>query len=167
MDRRELVRALRADRVPDALYDIPGVHDIPVQPDAYYFLRPARDGWEVGLRERSRDRDTSWFGTEDAACRELRAKLTALPPPPGGGRERVEDVLAHGEEIRRSAWRDFERALRERGAQDGGSANGRGGNGRGGNGRGGNGPGGSGRGGNGPGGSGPGADGGQGPGAGR
>ncbi|GAA2360141.1 hypothetical protein [Streptomyces cuspidosporus] len=121
MDRRELVRALRADRVPDALYDIPGVHDIPVQPDAYYFLRPARGGWEVGLRERSRDRDTSWFGTEDAACRELRAKLTALPPPPGGGRERVEDVLAHGEEIRRSAWRDFERALRERGAQDGGS----------------------------------------------
>ncbi|MEU1666561.1 hypothetical protein ABZ547_23745 [Streptomyces sparsogenes] len=125
MDRRELVRALRADRVPDALYDIPGVHDIPVQPDAYYFLRPARGGWEVGLRERSRDRDTSWFGTEDAACHELRAKLTALPPPPGGGRERVEDVLAHGEEIRRSAWRDFERALRERGAQD--DANGPGG----------------------------------------
>lgn len=150
MDRRELVRVLRADRVPDALYDIPGVHDIPVQPDAYYFLRPARGGWEVGLRERSRDRDTRWFGTEDAACRELRAKLTALPPPPGGGRERVEDVLADSEEIRRSAWRDFERALRERGAQDGG-----------------NGPGGKQDGANGCGGNGPGADGGQGPGAGR
>ncbi|MEU9793283.1 hypothetical protein AB0E27_22090 [Streptomyces sparsogenes] len=162
MDRRELVRVLRADRVPDALYDIPGVQDIPVQPDAYYFLRPARGGWEVGLRERSRDRDTRWFGTEDAACRELRAKLTALPPPPGGGRERVEDVLAHGEEIRRSAWRDFERALRERGARDGGSANGPGGKQNGGNGRGANGPGAD-----GPGANGPGADGGQGPGAGR
>ncbi|MFI1334140.1 hypothetical protein ACH4U7_29350 [Streptomyces sp. NPDC020845] len=111
MDRRELVRALREDRVPDALYDIPGVHDIPIQPDAYYFLRQAPDGWVVGLRERSKDRDTHWFGSEDAACRELRAKLTASPPPAGG--ERVADVLAHSEEIQRQAWRDFERALRE------------------------------------------------------
>lgn len=117
MDRRELVRALRADGIPDALYDIPGVHDIPVQPDAYYFLRPAAGGWAVGLRERSRDRDTRWFREEDAACRELRAKLTASPPPAGDEGEPAEDVLAESEEIQRRAWRDFERALRERGQQ--------------------------------------------------
>ncbi|MGY0059937.1 hypothetical protein ACWY4P_25900 [Streptomyces sp. LZ34] len=133
MDRRELVRALREDRVPDALYDIPGVHDIPVQPDAYYFLRPATGGWVVGLRERSQDRDTRWFRSEDAACRDLRAKLTPLPPaggsegaPPSGGRGTVEDVLAHSEEIRRRAWRDFERALREQGRENGGAAPGSG-----------------------------------------
>ncbi|MDT0548072.1 MULTISPECIES: hypothetical protein [Streptomyces] len=114
MDRRELVRTLRADGIPDALYDIPGVHDIPVQPDAYYFLRPAAGGWTVGLRERSRDRDTRWFSSEDAACRELRAKLSASPAPSPAGGEAVEDVLAESEEIRRRAWQDFERALRER-----------------------------------------------------
>ncbi|MDX3226884.1 hypothetical protein [Streptomyces sp. ME19-01-6] len=141
MNRRELVRALRADRVPDALYDIPGVHDIPVQPDAYYFLRPATgDGWVVGLRERSRERDMSWFRSEDAACRDLRAKLTALPPPPAGAREQVEDVLGQGAEIRRQAWQDFERALRERDGRSEDGEHGRGGNGPGGNGRGGAGP---------------------------
>ncbi|MES4907044.1 MULTISPECIES: hypothetical protein [unclassified Streptomyces] len=122
MDRRELVRALREERVPDALYDIPGVHDIPVQPDAYYFLRPATGGWVVGLRERSQDRDTSWFRSEDAACRDLRAKLIPPPAPLPPGGEGMEDVLAHSEEIQRQAWHDVERALRERRRESGGDA---------------------------------------------
>jgi hypothetical protein len=128
VDRRELVRALREDRVPDALYDIPGVHDIPVQPDAYYFLRPATGGWVVGLRERSQDRDTRWYRSEDAACRDLRGKLTTPPPqpPPADAGDRVEEVLAHSEEIRRRAWRDFERALREQERENGGNAPGSG-----------------------------------------
>lgn len=114
MDRWDLVRALRRDRVPDALYDIPGVHDIPLQPDAYLFLRPAPGGWEVGLRERSEDHDVRGFATEDEACRALYADLTSLPPPPAGGERRVREVLADADEIQREAWRDFEDALRDR-----------------------------------------------------
>ncbi|MBL1096150.1 hypothetical protein [Streptomyces coffeae] len=115
MDRWELIRVLHEEQVPDALYDIPGAHDIPVQPDAYYFLRPAPDGgWTTGLRERSVDRDLSRFATEDEACRDLLAKLRARPRPPGGGSASVEELLAEGEEIRRQAWEEVERALRER-----------------------------------------------------
>ena len=58
---RELVQALEDDQVPSALYDIPVAHDIPVQPDACYFLRPApMGGWVTGLRERSRVKDMSF-----------------------------------------------------------------------------------------------------------
>ncbi|MEU4892113.1 hypothetical protein AB0B12_32725 [Streptomyces sp. NPDC044780] len=115
MDRAELARTLRAEQVPDALYDLPGVRDITVQPDAYYFLRPAPGGgWETGLRERSRDRDISRFATEDEACRDLLAKLRARPRPPEGGGETVEEILARGEELRRWAREEVERALRER-----------------------------------------------------
>ncbi|MEU2208348.1 hypothetical protein [Streptomyces hygroscopicus] len=115
MDRAELLRTLRDERVPEALYDLPGVRDIQVQPDAYYFLRPAPDGgWETGLRERSRDRDTSRFATEDEACRDLLAKLRARPRPPEGRAGTVEEYLARGEELRRRAREEVERALRER-----------------------------------------------------
>ncbi len=115
VDRWELIGVLQEDQVPDALYDIPGVHDIPVQPDAYYFLRPAPEGgWTTGLRERSADRDMNRFATEDEACRDLLAKLRARPRPPDGGGESVEELLAEGEEIRRQAWEEVERALRER-----------------------------------------------------
>lgn len=114
MDRRELVQTLEDEQVPGALYDIPGVHDIPVQPDAYYFLRPAPEGgWETGLRERSQDRDISRFATEDEACRDLLAKLRARPRPPDGGTETVEELLAQGEELRRQAHEEVQRALRE------------------------------------------------------
>ncbi|WP_019709434.1 hypothetical protein [Streptomyces xinghaiensis] len=82
MDRRELVRVLREERVPDAFYDIPGVRDIPSPSDAYFFLRPAPDGWAVGLRQRSGDQDVRAFSSEDEACRELLGRLTTLPSPP-------------------------------------------------------------------------------------
>ncbi|ASQ95837.1 hypothetical protein [Streptomyces sp. 11-1-2] len=115
MDRTELVTTLRDEQVPDALYDIPGVQDIPVQPDAYYYLRPAADGgWETGLRERSLDRDISRFATEDEACRDLLEKLRARPRPPEGGGESVDELLAQGEDLRRWAREEVERALRER-----------------------------------------------------
>lgn len=114
MDRTELVRVLRAEQVPDALYDIPGVRDIEVQPDAYYFLRPAPDGgWVTGLWERSVDKDVSRFASEDEACRDLLAKLRARPRPPGAGQETVEELLAQNEELRRQAHEEVERALRE------------------------------------------------------
>ncbi|MEU1805922.1 MULTISPECIES: hypothetical protein [unclassified Streptomyces] len=114
MDRTELVRVLRAEQVPDALYDIPGVRDIEVQPDAYYFLRPAPDGgWVTGLWERSVDRDVSRFASEDEACQDLLTKLRARPRPPGAGQETVEELLAQGEELRRRAREEVERALRE------------------------------------------------------
>lgn len=48
MDSSEFVETVRRAQVPDALYDIPGVHDIVVQPDAYYFLRPESGSWVVG-----------------------------------------------------------------------------------------------------------------------
>ncbi|WP_063734530.1 hypothetical protein [Streptomyces sp. RTd22] len=114
MDRTELVRVLRAEQVPDALYDIPGAADIEVQPDAYYFLRPAPDGgWVTGLWERSVDKDVSRFATEDEACQDLLAKLRARPRPPEAGQETVEELLAQNEELRRQAREEVERALRE------------------------------------------------------
>jgi hypothetical protein len=113
MDRNELVETLRRSRVPDALYDIPGVHDISIQPDAYYFLRPEPDGWVVGLRERSQDSLMRWFRTEDEACHFLHERLLELPPSVPGGAERIEEALARGDEIQRKAWEDFERARRD------------------------------------------------------
>lgn len=113
MDCRELVNVLRRERVPDALYDIPGVHDITVQPDAYYVLRPEQDHWTVGLRERSRERVLCRFSTEDEACRYLHARLTERPRPAPGAAQRVAEVLADREEIQRDAWEAFHRAPRE------------------------------------------------------
>ncbi|NJQ02358.1 hypothetical protein [Streptomyces zingiberis] len=115
MDRRELVRTLREERVPDAFYDIPGVHDIPFQSDAYFFLRPAPEGWAVGLRQRSEDQDVRLFPAEDAACRDLLGRLTTLPSPPPDGTSRAEEVLADADEIQRRAREDVERELRRRG----------------------------------------------------
>lgn len=110
MDSSELVEILRRDQVPDALYDIPGVHDIVVQPDAYYFLRPESGVWVVGVRERSRDSVVGRFTTEDEACHYLYARLTERPSPAPDAAERIEEVLAHREEIQRSAWEAFNRA---------------------------------------------------------
>lgn len=110
MDRNELVDILRFAQVPDGLYDIPGVHDIVVQPDAYYFLRPESGAWVVGVRERSLDSVAGRFTSEDEACRYLYARLTERPSPAPDAAERLEQVLAHREEIQRSAWEAFHRA---------------------------------------------------------
>jgi hypothetical protein len=116
VDAQELVDALRRDGVPDELYDIPGVHDVPVPVDAYYFLRPASSGWTVGIRERGKDRFPHQFHAEDEACRFLRTRLMELvdsAPPPTDAAERMAEVLAHADEIQREAWRQYERARRE------------------------------------------------------
>lgn len=109
MDSRELVSTLRRERVPDALYDIPGIHDITVQPDAYYVLRPEQDHWVVGIRERSEERGMRRFSTEDEACRYLYTRLTERPRPVPGGEQRIAEVLADREEIQRDAWEAFRR----------------------------------------------------------
>lgn len=84
MNRSELVEILHRARISETLYDIPGVHDITVQPDAYYFLRPESGAWIVGLREHSRDSLTAHFPTEDEACRYLYDRLIELPAPVTG-----------------------------------------------------------------------------------
>lgn len=84
MNRSELVEILHRARISETLYDIPGVHDITVEPDACYFLRPEADVWIVGLREHYRDSLTAHFGTEDEACRYLYDRLTELPAPVTG-----------------------------------------------------------------------------------
>lgn len=118
MDSSELVETLRHARVPDGLYDIPGVHDIVVAPDAYYFLRSESGSWVVGVRERSRDSVLGRFTTEDEACHYLYARLTERPLPAPDAAERIEEVLAQREEIQRRAWEAFERAPREHQSPD-------------------------------------------------
>lgn len=114
MDRAELVEALRRAQVPDALYEIPDVHDIMIQPDAYFFLRPDADGWVVGHRERDHDSVLGRFPGEPEACDFLYATLIReVPSGAPGGADRVRDVLAHRAEIQRDAWRAFER-MRQR-----------------------------------------------------
>jgi hypothetical protein len=115
MDRSELVASLRRAAVPDALYDIPGVHDIQVQPDAYYFLRPESGTWVVGVRERSADSVLGRFATEDEACRDLYTRLSELPAPRPDAAERIAEVLAERDEIQRRAWEAFDRAAPETG----------------------------------------------------
>ncbi|MBQ0985070.1 hypothetical protein KBZ10_11180 [Streptomyces sp. F63] len=119
MDRRELVRALREERVPDAFYDVPGVHDIPFQSDAYFFLRPGPDGWAVGLRQRSRDQDVRAYLSEDEACRDLLGRLTTLPSPPPEGGGRTEAIPDRAEEGRGGAREESGEALRRQGRPDG------------------------------------------------
>ena len=68
MDRRELVALLQRAGVPGVLFDLPGVYDVPMQLDAYYFLRQDQGSWVVGLRERGEDKALSWFVTEADAC---------------------------------------------------------------------------------------------------
>ena len=107
MDGAELVERLREANVPEAFYDIAGVHDVPVQPDAYYFLRPEADAWAVGLRQRSQDSAVRRFGTEAEACAYLYGKLTRTPPPPSEAAEPLDTLLADTDEIQRQAWVDY------------------------------------------------------------
>ncbi|MFD7874220.1 hypothetical protein ACFV5G_08880 [Streptomyces sp. NPDC059766] len=117
MDRADLVARLREAGVPDAFYDIPGVHEVSVQPDAFYFLEREADAWAVGLRQRSRDSVMERFATEAQACAYLYdALLRALAPPPGPA-ESLDELLADPEEIQRQAWADYDRRGR---APDGG-----------------------------------------------
>lgn len=110
MDRAELVEALRRARVPDALYDIPGVHDLAIQPDAWFFLRLEADTWVVGHRERGQDSVLGRFPCEPEACDFLYTTLIREAPAGApGGADRVRDVLAHRAEIQQDAWRAFER----------------------------------------------------------
>ncbi|MEU1486305.1 hypothetical protein [Streptomyces sp. NPDC005752] len=115
MDRTALTERLRREGVPDALYDIPGVHGVPVQLDAYYVLRPEGDAWPVLLRQRGQDSVIARFGTEAEACLYLYDTLTDVPPPVPGGAERVDRLLADADAIQRQAEEDFERALRGEG----------------------------------------------------
>jgi hypothetical protein len=114
MHRAELVEALRRAQVPDALYDIPGVHDVPLEPDASFFLRPEAEEWVVGHRERGRDSVLDRFATESEACDFLYATLIREAPTGApGGADRVRDVFAHRAEIQQEAWRAFERRRQE------------------------------------------------------
>ncbi|MEV2247555.1 hypothetical protein [Streptomyces sp. NPDC049970] len=110
MNRTELTERLRREGVPDALYDIPGVHGTPMQLDAYYVLRPEADAWPVLLRQRGQDSVIARFGTEAEACRYLYETLTDVPPPVPGGAERIERLLADADDIQRQAEEDFEQA---------------------------------------------------------
>lgn len=110
MNTAELTERLRREGVPDALYEIPGVHAVPVQLDAYYVLRQEEDAWPVLLRQRGTDEVIARFGTEAEACRYLYDALTDVPPPVPGGPERVDRLLADADEIQRRAEEDFEQA---------------------------------------------------------
>jgi hypothetical protein len=109
MDSAELVERLREAGVPEAFYDIPGVHDVPVQLDAFYFLHREADTWTVGLRQRSRDSVIRRCATEAEACSYLYDTLVQLPSPSSGTPRPLEDLLANADEIQRQAWADFDR----------------------------------------------------------
>ncbi|MFI8001629.1 hypothetical protein [Streptomyces sp. NPDC086010] len=110
MNRTELTERLRREQVPDALYEIPGVHAVPFQLDAYYVLRQEADAWPVLMRQRGEESVIERFATEAEACRYLYATLTDVPPPVPGGAERIDRLLADADEIQRRAEEDFERA---------------------------------------------------------
>ncbi|GGX97313.1 hypothetical protein [Streptomyces anandii] len=121
MDRVELVERLRGAGVPDAWYEIAGVHDVVAAPDAHYFLRRESDGgWTVGLRERAVDRDVRRFAAEAEACAYLHARITRTPDPPPGPTQSLEALLADAEEARQQAWQDFEDAGPARHERDNG-----------------------------------------------
>ncbi|MEV6946089.1 hypothetical protein AB0N07_29690 [Streptomyces sp. NPDC051172] len=115
MDSAELVERLREASVPEAFYEIAGVHDVPIQLDAYYFLRREADAWIVGLRQRSQDSVMRRFVTEAEACTYLYDMLTHLPAPSSEAAEPLEKLLSNAEEIQRQAWEDFDQS---RGAAD-------------------------------------------------
>ncbi|MEV3933307.1 hypothetical protein [Streptomyces sp. NPDC053728] len=110
MNRTELTEHLRREGVPDALYEIPGVHPVALQLDAYYVLRPEGDAWPVLMRQRGQEEVITRFATEAEACRYLYDTLTGAPPPVPGGPERIDRLLADADEIQRRAEEDFERA---------------------------------------------------------
>ncbi|MEU6769693.1 hypothetical protein [Streptomyces sp. NPDC046759] len=107
MDSEELVERLRESGIPEAFYEIAGVHDVPVQPDAFYFLRREADAWAVGLRQRSQDSVIRRFPTEAEACEYLYDTLVQLPAPSSKAAEPLEKLLADPDEIQRQAWADF------------------------------------------------------------
>ncbi|OIK02680.1 hypothetical protein BIV25_02035 [Streptomyces sp. MUSC 14] len=109
MDSAELVERLREADVPEAFYDIPGIHDVPIQLDAYYFLCREGDGWTVGLRQRSQDSVMQSFATETEACAYLYETLIQSHPSPSPPTQPLEELLANTEEIQRQAWEDFDR----------------------------------------------------------
>ncbi|MCC5474878.1 hypothetical protein [Streptomyces barringtoniae] len=109
MDSAELAGRLRGAGVPEAFYEIAGVHDVPVQLDAYYFLRREAGAWTVGLRQRSQDSDIRRFDTEAEACEYLYDTLVRVSSRPSGAAEPLEELLADADEIQRQAWADFHR----------------------------------------------------------
>lgn len=109
MDRSELVAELCRLGLNEAEYVVPGFHDLPGSAEEYYYLRPAGDGWVVGVHERGEDHPNATFASEHDACVHLfgllsgRAGRAARPMS-------VEDVQDGGEESRRLAWEQFRRS---------------------------------------------------------
>jgi hypothetical protein len=116
MDRRELAVALRAAQVPDTSYAIAGIHDIPVETESYFFLRPDRAGWVVGRSERSVEIDKRRFATEDKACRHLHDLLMTVAHSDAA--QQIDELLARRERMQREAWEAFQRARRQRDRRD-------------------------------------------------
>ena len=112
MNRTELADRLAREGTPDALYDIPGVHRVPIQLDAYYVLRPEGDDWLVLLRQRGEDTVLARVPTEADACDSLYGLLARAPSPAPDAAERIAQALSHTDEIQAEAWEDFERAVR-------------------------------------------------------
>lgn len=109
MDSAELVERLREADVPDAFYDIPGVHEVSAGPDAQYFLRREADAWTVGVRQRSQDSVVRRFSTEAGACAHLYDTLVRSLARPPGAAQPLDELLADTEQIQRQAWADFRR----------------------------------------------------------
>ncbi|WP_327290531.1 hypothetical protein [Streptomyces sp. NBC_01198] len=111
MNRAQVAARLAREGAPDALYDIPGVHPVPIQLDAFYVLLPdPGGGWLVVLRQRGQDAVLGRYATEAAACARLYDLVTELPAPPPGGAERVARLLADSAKIQRQAWQDYDDA---------------------------------------------------------
>ena len=109
MDRGELVAQLSGLGLDDAEYLVPGFHDLPGSPEEYYYLRPAGDGWEVGVHERGADHPHATFATEHDACLHLHGLLAGRL---GRGAESIsiEELQARGEESRRIAREQLRRS---------------------------------------------------------
>jgi hypothetical protein len=76
MDRRQLAAALLAAGLPPDSFQIADAHTSDPLPTDFWFLRPAADGWEVGVFERG-DYDVRLrFATETAAASWLYRTLT-------------------------------------------------------------------------------------------
>jgi hypothetical protein len=113
MDRFQLCQALRAARVPDAYYEIPGGPHAPYSADRY-FLEERATVWVVGVHERGSKKVLERFAHEDEACQWLFDRLTDEGPPPVPATSEEAAALLHGsDDIQRRARREFERALAE------------------------------------------------------